>query len=166
VLCTGYELAKIVPPANNKIFSTWAIATRPQPAALWPQRALIWEASEPYLYLRTTHDGRIICGGEDEEFADTARRDALTLAKTARIEKKLQRLMPGIDARAALAWTGSFGGSPNGMPTIGAIPGFAKCYAVMGYGGNGITFSMLSTDLITAAILGRKSPDARLFAFK
>jgi glycine/D-amino acid oxidase-like deaminating enzyme len=165
VLCTGYELAKIVPASANKVFSTWAIATRPQPAAIWPQRALIWEASEPYLYLRATPDGRVICGGEDEEFSDSDRRDALRSAKTKRIEQKLHRLFPALHARAAMAWAGSFGGSPQGMPTIGRIPGYPKCYAVMGYGGNGITFSMLATKLITAAVLGRKLPEARLFAF-
>jgi glycine/D-amino acid oxidase-like deaminating enzyme len=166
VFCTGYELAKIVPPGRNKIFSTWAIATRPQPRAIWPQQALIWESSEPYLYLRATQDGRVICGGEDEEFADTEKRDALTSLKTRRIERKLKRLFPQIDSRAVVSWTGSFGGSPNGMPTIGAIPGYPKCYAVMGYGGNGITFSMLSTKIITAAILGKKVPETKLFAFK
>ena len=166
IFCTGYELAKIVPATGYKILSTWAIATRPQPHALWPQRALIWEASEPYLYLRTTTDGRVICGGEDEAFADTDKRDALTAQKTQRLEIKLHRLFPRIDSRAALSWTGSFGGSPNGMPTIGAIPGYPRCYAVMGYGGNGITFSMLATKLITAAVIGKTTPAAKLFAFK
>jgi glycine/D-amino acid oxidase-like deaminating enzyme len=166
IFCTGYELVKIVPAADNRILSTWAIATRPQPRAIWPQKALIWEASEPYLYLRTTADGRIICGGEDEDFADTEKRDALTPQKTKRIEKKLHRLFPRIDSRAAVSWTGSFGGSPNGMPTIGAIPGYPKCYAVMGYGGNGITFSMLATKLIVAAVLGKRLPETSLFAFK
>jgi glycine/D-amino acid oxidase-like deaminating enzyme len=166
VFCTGYELAKIVPPGRNKILSTWAIATRPQPHAIWPQKALIWESSEPYLYLRATQDGRVICGGEDEEFADTEKRDALTPIKAARLERKLKGLFPHVDSRAVVSWTGSFGGSPNGMPTIGAIPGYPKCYAVMGYGGNGITFSMLSTKLITAAILGKVIPEAKLFAFK
>ena len=166
VFCTGYELAKIVPATNNKILSTWAIATRRQPNAIWPQKALIWEASEPYLYLRATQDDRIVCGGEDEDLADTEKRDALTPRKTQRIEQKLQRLFPGIDSRAVVSWTGTFGGSANGMPTIGAIPGYPKCYAVMGYGGNGITFSMLATKLITAAILGRTVSEARLFAFR
>jgi glycine/D-amino acid oxidase-like deaminating enzyme len=166
IFCTGYELAKIVPATNNKILSTWAIATRPQPRQMWPQKALIWEASEPYMYLRATADGRVICGGEDEDFADTHKRDALTPLKSKRLEKKLQRLFPDIDARAVISWTGSFGGSPNGMPTIGAIPGYPRCYAVMGYGGNGITFSMLATRLITAAVLGRALPETRLFAFK
>ena len=31
---------------------------------------MIWQSADPYLYLRTTTDGRVICGGEDEEFAD------------------------------------------------------------------------------------------------
>jgi glycine/D-amino acid oxidase-like deaminating enzyme len=35
----------------------------------------------------------------------------------------------------------------------------------MGSGGNGITFSMLATKLITAAITGRTIPEAKLFAF-
>lgn len=165
IFCTGYELLKIVPPTNNRVLSTWAIATRPQPQAIWPQKALIWEASEPYLYMRATADGRVICGGEDEDFADTEKRDALTPRKTKRIEQKLHRLMPGLDSRAVVSWTGSFGGSPRGMPTIGPIPGYPKCYAVMGYGGNGITFSMLAARLITAAVLGKKLPEASLFAF-
>jgi glycine/D-amino acid oxidase-like deaminating enzyme len=166
IFCTGYELPKIVPAKNNRILSTWAMATRPQPQAIWPQKALIWEASDPYLYVRATADGRVICGGEDEDFADTGRRDALTPQKTKRIEKKLHRLIPRIDPRAVVSWTGSFGGSRNGMPTIGVIPGYPRCYAVMGYGGNGITFSMLATKLITAAVLGKKIPETALFAFK
>ena len=165
IFCTGYELAKIVPATNKTVLSTWAIATRPQPEAIWPQKALIWEASEPYLYLRATVDGRVICGGEDEDFSNTEKRDSLTLQKTKRIEKKLLRLFPWIACQAVFSWAGSFGGSPNGMPTIGAIPGYPRCYAVMGYGGNGITFSMLATKLITAAVLGKKLPEAALFAF-
>jgi glycine/D-amino acid oxidase-like deaminating enzyme len=166
IFCTGYELLKIVPPNNNKIESTWAIATRPQPQALWPQKALIWESSDPYLYARSTRDGRIICGGEDEEFADSEKRDALIPAKAKRIASKLGRLFPKIDSRAQYAWTGSFGSSANGMPTIGAIPGFPRCYAVMGFGGNGITFSMLAAKLIAAAVLGKKDAESPLFAFK
>ncbi len=57
-------------PARHSIVSTWAIATRPQHGAIWPEAAFIWEASDPYLYMRATKDGRVICGGEDEDFTD------------------------------------------------------------------------------------------------
>lgn len=163
VLCTGYELAKIVPPGGSRTSSTWAIATRQQPGSLWPQKTLIWEASDPYLYLRSTVDGRVICGGEDEDFACARKRDAATPAKMRRLENKLHGLFPDLDCKAAFAWSGSFGDSANGMPSIGAVPGFPGCHAVMGYGGNGITFSMLAAQLITAAISGQKHPAAALF---
>ncbi len=166
VVCTGYELPKIVPAAKHQIYSTWAIATAPQPQKLWPQRALIWEASDPYLYMRTTADGRVICGGEDEEFADAAQRDALIPGKTARLQTKLGKLFPQLDTRAAFAWTGSFGASTSGTPSFGPIPGYPCCFAVLGYGGNGITFSMLAASMIARAVRGRPEADAGLFSFE
>jgi glycine/D-amino acid oxidase-like deaminating enzyme len=70
-----------VPTRGHRIVSTWAFATVPQKAKLWPEQCLIWEASEPYLYLRTDPQGRVICGGEDEEFSDAHKRDALLVRK-------------------------------------------------------------------------------------
>src|SRR5690606_2284190 len=68
VLVTGYELLSPGQNTRHQVISTRAIATRPQPKGrLWPGEALIWGAPDPYLYLRTTHDGRIICGGEDAD---------------------------------------------------------------------------------------------------
>ena len=107
------------PPATNfqracrsaatQIASTWAIATVPQPRRLWPGECMIWEAADPYLYVRTTPDGRVICGGEDEEFSDEEKRDALLARKTATLQRKLKQLLPNIDTRIDFAWTGSFG---------------------------------------------------------
>ena len=62
VFATGYEIPKVVPTAGNHIASNWVIATRPQRRALWPSACFIWEASAPYLYVRTTPDHRIIGG--------------------------------------------------------------------------------------------------------
>lgn len=135
-------------------------------ARLWPQRALIWEASEPCLYMRAAADGRVICGGEDEEFANDAHRDALIPRKTARLRAKLGKLLPQLDTRAPFAWTDSFGASTSGTPSFGPIPGYPSCFAVLGYGGNGITFSMLAASMIARAVRGRPDVDAGLFAFE
>ena len=165
VLATGYELIDPVPTDGHEVISTWAIATRPQPRVLWPEEALIWEASEPYLYLRTTGDGRIICGGEDEEFADEDARDALIPAKAARLQTKLARLMPAIDPRPEFVWAGSFGTTSTGLPLIGAVPRHPRLHAVMGYGGNGITFSRIAAEMVRADLTGAPDADAELFAF-
>jgi len=165
VLATGYELVDIVPAAAHQVISTWAIATRPQPRKLWPGPAFIWEASDPYLYMRATADGRVICGGEDEDFVDETRRDELIADKSARIAEKLGRLFPHLDVRPDFAWTGSFGTTSTGLPYIGAIPRHPRIHAVMGYGGNGITFSQIASEIVSASIKGIADTDAELFAF-
>jgi glycine/D-amino acid oxidase-like deaminating enzyme len=165
VLATGYELVDIVPAAAHQIISTWAIATRPQPQKLWPGAAFIWEASDPYLYMRATADGRVICGGEDEDFVDETRRDELIADKSAHIAEKLGRLFPHLDVRPEFAWTGSFGTTTTGLPYIGAIPRHPRIHAVMGYGGNGITFSRIASEIVSASIKGLADTDAELFAF-
>ncbi|MGE3245562.1 MAG: NAD(P)/FAD-dependent oxidoreductase [Beijerinckiaceae bacterium] len=166
VYATGYEVAKGVPRAGHQLLSTWALATVPQkPSGLWPGEVLIWEAADPYIYMRTTPDGRIVCGGEDEEFEDEAARDALLPEKTAAIQAKLKKLMPHADVTAEFAWCGTFGGSVTGSPSIGRVPRQPNCYAVLGYGGNGITFSMLAGQILANELSGRGDPDTGLFSF-
>ncbi len=165
VFATGYEPWKLLSMKGHSVISTWAMATPPQTERLWPSRALIWEASDPYLYMRTTLDGRMVAGGCDEAFSDEKKRDALIPSKIAEIRRKVKRLLPGVETHADFAWAGSFGASSTGMPSMGMVPGAKRCFAVLGYGGNGITFSTVAAQLVQRAIMGLKDPDADLFAF-
>ena len=118
----------------------------------------------PYLYLRTTLDGRIVIGGEDEEYTDEDRRDALIPRKVAAISGKLAALLPEVDPAPDFAWAGCFGESTTGLPAIGRVPDAERCFAPKVYGGNGITFSAVAAQLIQRAVLGLTDPDADLFA--
>jgi glycine/D-amino acid oxidase-like deaminating enzyme len=166
VFATGYELPRQVPPGGHRINSTWAIATVPQKRIPWRGPDLIWEASSPYLYLRSTADGRVLCGGGDEPYEDTAKRDAALPRKRDWLRSRLRSLVPRVDARVDYAWSGSFGGSAHGLPTIGEIPRLRNCYAVMGYGGNGITFSMMAAQMLRNVLQGDDDPDLDLVAFR
>lgn len=166
VFATGYELMPFIPASHHDIHSTWAIATAPQPDRLWPSRSLVWEASTPYFYVRTTADGRLIAGGADEPFADEKRRDALIAGKSAVIVRKIRELWPAIDPTPEYRWTGSFGESRTGLPMIGRIPGMRRCFAILGYGGNGFTFSAIAAQIIPRAILGIPDPDEAVFGFR
>lgn len=165
IFATGYELPDRVPRRGHKIISTWAIATVRQPRRLWPEQCTIWEASEPYLYLRTTSDGRIICGGEDEDFSDEDRRDALLARKTKVLQRKLKRLIPHANTSVDFAWTGSFGSSATGLPRIGRVPKMPNCWVALGYGGNGTTYARIAADVICGALTGRPDADADLYDF-
>lgn len=163
VFCTGYELFKGLGFKKKKITSSWAFATKPQPGKLWPTQAHVWEAAKPYLYLRTTVDGRVICGGEDEDFSDEAARDALIPAKTKALQKKLKKLFPRLDTEAEFSWAGSFGETDNSLPMIGAVPRLENVYAVLAWGGNGITFSRIGAEVISSLLQDREDPEADLF---
>jgi glycine/D-amino acid oxidase-like deaminating enzyme len=163
VFATGYEVVKGIAARGHSTQSTWVIATRPQPRSLWPTECMIWEASEPYLYLRTTSDGRVLCGGGDEPFSDPSRRDALSPRKFKLLERRLASMFPTLDATPERAWAGAFGASDRGTPIIGRLPGKRRLYAVLGCGGNGITFSMLAAQLLRSAIEGHGDRDAALF---
>ena len=165
VMATGYEMLKGIPRKGNKIISTWVIATKAQPRKIWPTGCIIWEAADPYLYIRTTPQGHVICGGEDAEIADADERDALNAQKTERLVEKLGKLLPMIDPSADYSWSGSFGDSGTGTPTIGPIPRMPNCYAAMGYGGNGITFSMMAGQMLRGMITGTGDPDSDLVSF-
>ena len=93
VLASGYEFpnrADEGPP----ITTTWAFATAPQRRRLWPEECLIWEASTPYLYARTTPDGRVLCGGEDGSGSVADHGEAQLARKIARLQRKLGKLFP------------------------------------------------------------------------
>ena len=165
VFATGYEMPKAIPRKGNTIISTWAIATKPQPRKIWPTGCIIWEAADPYLYIRTTPAGHVICGGEDAEISASDERDALNEAKTKTLEKKLGKLLPMIDPTADFSWSGSFGDSKTGTPTVGPVPKMPNCYAAMGYGGNGITFSMMAAQMLRGMITGVGDPDSDLVSF-
>ena len=55
---------------------------------------------------------------------------------------------------------------PTGLPTIGEIPGHRNCWAALGYGGNGITYSRIAAEIIRSALTGEPDADADLYAFK
>lgn len=159
VLCTGYVMPSIVHPTIQRPTSSWAIATEPQPQNLWPEDVLIWEASNDYHYARSTSDGRIIFGGEDDDSAiEPQVREALTPAKRERLRQKLGALWPRSSDKIDYCWSGAFDTTQDGLPLIGAVPGQKNIFAAYGYGGNGITFSYLAAELLATLGAGGNSP--------
>jgi len=167
IFCTGYEKLKGIPERGTKITSSWAFASRPRAAVpSWLRHTLVWEASTPYLYMRTTPDGRLIVGGEDEDI-DLASYRARSLArKTGRLLTKAKELVPDLDVTVSKRWAGAFGESEDGLPVIDHVPGMPSCIAVLGFGGNGTIYSLIASEIVPTLLRGRPDADAALFRFR
>ncbi|MET0748156.1 MAG: FAD-dependent oxidoreductase [Rhizobium sp.] len=153
VLATGYAMPGIPMPKLHQATSSWAMATVPQePGSFWRERALIWEDSHPYLYMRTTPDNRIIIGGEDDATVIPALRDAKMPEKVESLREKLKLLWPQADTTLAYRWCGTFGETVDGLPLIGPVPDMPNVLAAYGYGGNGITFSFMAALMLGALV--------------
>ncbi len=164
VFCCGYEFPKGVPTPGATVISTWAMASKPrQRCPAWLRDTLVWEASDPYLYFRMGRDGRLIVGGEDEASATAHADKAKLKAKSAAIARKLERLLPEVEFEIDYSWAGAFGQSATGLPSITPVPDMDHAWAVMGFGGNGITYSVIASQVVSAAIRGGVDPDADLY---
>jgi len=164
VFCCGYEFPKGVPTPGAEVISTWAMASKPrQRCPAWLRDMLVWEASDPYLYLRMGGDGRLIVGGEDEA-SPVAHQDKAKLKRKCEvIAAKLKRLLPDIAFEIDYGWAGAFGESATGLPSIGPIEGMDHTWAFMGFGGNGITYSVIASQIVAAEVRGASDPDADLY---
>jgi glycine/D-amino acid oxidase-like deaminating enzyme len=164
IFCCGYEFPRGVPTPGASVISTWAMASKPrQRCPAWLRDALVWEASDPYLYFRMGGDGRLIVGGEDEASA-TAHEDKARLKRKCRsLAGKLKSLLPDVEFEIDYGWAGAFGESATGLPNIGPVEGMSHTWAVMGFGGNGITYSVIASQVVAAEIRGGVDSDADLY---
>jgi glycine/D-amino acid oxidase-like deaminating enzyme len=167
VFCTGYEAVKGLPKAHTSITSSWAAATAPDaPYPDWLDETLVWEAAEPYLYMRTDRHGRLIVGGEDADLDSPVYRARTLGMKARRLAAKTSKLLPGLKPRWTHTWAGAFGESDDGLPIIDAVPGMPHCFTVMGFGGNGTIFSYIAAHLMPGLVKGRPLKDSELFRFR
>lgn len=164
IFCTGYELPVAIPDAEHFLLSTWAIAARPTtPVPTWLRSTVVWEASDPYLYLRRLPDGSLVAGGRDEAASDAHTRVA-TLARKARaIVDDVESLLPAMRLRVTHRWGGTFGASPTSLPLIDRLPDHDCAWVVAGFGGNGLTFSAIAANVVCRALANERDPDARWF---
>ncbi|MBL9187864.1 MAG: FAD-binding oxidoreductase [Opitutaceae bacterium] len=167
IVATGYETAPYLADALTQLTSTFALVTEPRDEfSGWPGNRLIWETARPYVYLRTTDDGRALIGGYDEPGCNPRRREALLPQKTARLVRRFGQLLPEAECEVACSWAGTFAETPDGLPYIGAHPRVPHTLFALGYGGNGIVFSLIAAEIIRDLVCEGRSRDADLFRFE
>lgn len=168
VMAAGYASQKWLKQSVAKNLSSYAFITDPIAKSDLGLLAstMVWESARPYLYMRTTGDGRLLIGGADDEIDIPARRDKRVESKAKGLHKKVTKLFPHLSMRPAFSWAGTFAETKDGLPFFGEHPNYGPWVQfAMAYGGNGISYSMIGASLLRANIEGRQHPLAALFGF-
>ncbi len=151
-------LSNCITPTRGQI-----IATEPVSEQLFPCPC---SADEGYQYWRQLSDGRLVVGGWRNRSFDT---ELQTFDETpnegvqrhldAFVHETLNLPQVGIANR----WAGIMGFTADSLPLIGRLPGVPNCFIAGGYTGHGNAFAIHAALLISELVLGRTSPDEKLF---
>jgi glycine/D-amino acid oxidase-like deaminating enzyme len=106
----------------------------------------------------------VLIGGEDSGLVDTGRRESAIAAKSQTLIHKARRLLANPHLEIDYAWAGAFAESSTGLPVFKALPRLPGVFAILGCGGNGITFSMIAADVVSQWVQGQRDEDADLFS--
>lgn len=167
IYCTGFESVELIKDKFVDLLSTYAmVGERLEDDQKKLNDTLFWSTADPYIYMRTTDDNRLLIGGEDEDFVDAEKRDALIPEKVKKLQKYLTKILPDYDFMPDLTWAGTFGETKDGLPYIGKHPNFENTYFVLGFGGNGITFSVIGMEVISDLLKDKKHPLLEYYRFR
>ena len=165
--CSGYESTETLKEKVVDLKSTYVIASESIPNIPDAMKKVIfWDTSKPYLYFRTTPDNRIIMGGGDEDFKDPVKRDKFLPRKEQFLLYKFQKKFPKLHFKLDYSWAGTFGETKDGLPYFGKPNSNINEHYVLGFGGNGITFSVMAMNSIMDSIEDKENPDLDYYRFR
>ncbi|MDQ1857685.1 FAD-binding oxidoreductase [Chryseobacterium sp. WLY505] len=166
IYCIGYESKNLLKENFVNLKSTYAVVSEIDKDKFKNiTSTLVWNTDDPYLYMRTTDDARLLIGGGDEDFYDAEKRDAILYKKEKEILKNLKKIKPDYHFYTDFVWAGTFGETKDGLPYISEHNKFKNSYFVLGFGGNGITFSVAGMEMASLFMKGKKHPLSRYFQF-
>ncbi|MES2922408.1 MAG: FAD-dependent oxidoreductase [Verrucomicrobiota bacterium] len=167
VVAMGYESQTLFETRDCvTLHSSFAVASEPLTEIQhWWHRCLLWESARPYFYLRTDSDGRAILGGEDLPFRNAAARDKLIAKKASRLKARYDEMFPNTGMEVAYSWAGTFGETHDGLAYIGPFRKHPLCLFALGFGGNGITYSVIAAEILRMEVRGYRHEYSSVFRF-
>ncbi|MEJ8553785.1 NAD(P)/FAD-dependent oxidoreductase [Tepidibacter sp. Z1-5] len=164
IVATGYNTSLFTNENFGTKYNTFNIATKPVKEIIgWKDRVLIRDNSDPYNYLRTTKDNRLIIGGEDVEFKEIENED-IACAKYSILEQRLKSMFKYIDdIEVEYKYCGCFETTKDNLGYIGPDKKHENLWYCLGYGANGILFAILGGIMLSKLYYNEKDQDMRLF---
>lgn len=166
VCATGYNTKLFTSKRIcNKLIS-YTIVTSPTINCGWYERALLHDNSDPYHYIRLSPDNRIILGGEDIPFKNDTIKDDVAEKKYKELEEFLYILLPNLKGKVSIDYKfcGAFASTLDNLAIIGPGMDNNNLWYCVGYGANGIVYSVVGGQMLAKLYYGEVDKNLYLFS--
>ena len=164
IVATGYNTSLFTKRAFGIKTTAFNVATKPISNIEDIYKNLIVRDNEdPYNYLRTTSDSRLIIGGEDINFLPDIFNEELCNKSYDKLEQRLKNLFPNLNIEIEFKYCGAFASTQDNLGFLGKDPTNSKLWYCLGYGANGILFAILGGMMLSKLYLGEADENIKLF---
>ncbi len=160
---TGYNTSLFTNRNLATKYTTFNLVTEPAPEiANYMKDIIIRDNGNPYHYFRTTHDNRIVIGGEDIPFDPNFNNETLLSKSYDSLHQLLYKIC-NIKLKVEYEYCGAFATTKDNLGYIGPDPKHPNLWYCLGYGANGILFAILGGYFLSKLYLGKEDKDMKLF---
>ena len=172
VFASGIEALKHIKTNVVSLYKTFCIVTKSLPGLNKLDTTFVLkDMCEPHHYIRFTKDNRIMLSGENvktcPKMSDGNYLKNISKDKYSKLNSYLNKLFHNINNyEIEFEFNGTFASTVDSLPIIDEIEDMPNCFCNLGYGSNGILFSVIGGKMLKDAVKGLYTKDMKMFSIK
>lgn len=169
IFASGIETIKYFDDSPAELYKTFTIVSKPiEKLKNFNTNFTARDSLEPSHYLRFAPNNRIIYSGEQVKFSDKLMDKKylsnISSDKYRKLFNLLQKTLYSIDdIPIEFAFNSTVSNTRDYLPIIDEIPNMSNCFCNLGFGSNGILYSLIGADMLRNAIKGLYTKDMNMF---
>ncbi|MEG1499773.1 MAG: FAD-dependent oxidoreductase, partial [Clostridia bacterium] len=158
VCSSGYNTSFLTDEKLCDKFISYTIVTNPLKNFSWKDGVLLQDNENPYHYIRSTFDNRIVVGGEDILFKNNVISEKVAEKKYDKLFKFLKTLFIKLPKNIKIDYKfcGAFSSTKNNLAVMGESKTNPDIWLLLGYGANGIIYSIYGAQKLVQKYHGLK----------
>lgn len=169
IFASGIETLKYLESSPAELYKTFTIVTKPiDKLKNFNINFTARDSLEPSHILRFAPNNRIIYSGEEvkfsDRFMDNKYLNNVSSDKYKKLYNNLQKTLYNIDEiPIEFAFNSTVANTKDSFPIIDEIPNMPNTFCNLGFGQNGILYSVIGADMLRNAIKGLYTKDMNMF---
>ncbi len=169
IFASGFDSLKYMPNIPVNVYKNFVIVTTPvENLNKYDVNFTAREATDPYHSIRFTNNNRIIYSGEDAKLTDRLSDEKylnnFANDKYKRLFGAMKKTFPNLsNVKIDYTFNTTLVNTKDTLPIIDEVPNMPNCFFNLGFGTNGILYSIIGGNMLKDAIKGFYTKDMNMF---